>query len=97
MHQKTDGINHPETNANNNKPQTVRSQPWWCSTWQDSVLTSLSPAKHPNGGLGTKTSESLSVDGTDDKICSSKEMPLTILSRPGNPYAVFYSRSAICE
>ncbi|XWS66370.1 hypothetical protein CRYUN_Cryun05aG0193500 [Craigia yunnanensis] len=90
MHQKPDGINHPETNANNNKAQTVRSQPWWCSTRQDSILTddlgesrtSLSPAKYRNGGLGSKTSESLSVDGTDDKICSSKEMPLTILSHP---------------
>ena len=96
MHQKPDGTDHPEPNADNNKPETVRSQPWWCSTKQDSILTdvlgertSLSPEKHPKGGLGTKTSESLSVDGTDDKICSSKEMPLTILSHRGNPYAVF--------
>ncbi|XP_022742768.1 nuclear transcription factor Y subunit A-1-like [Durio zibethinus] len=90
MNPKPDGTNHPETNANNNKPPTVRSQPWWCSTRHDSFLTdvlgesstSLSPAKHPNGGLDAKTSESLSVDGIDDKICSSKEMPLTILSDP---------------
>ncbi|XWS56262.1 hypothetical protein CRYUN_Cryun09bG0070800 [Craigia yunnanensis] len=90
MHLKPDGTNHPEPNADNNKPQTVRSQPWWCSTRQDSILidvlgersTSLSPAKHPNRGLGTKTSEYLRVDGTDDKKFSSKEMPLTVLSHP---------------
>ncbi|XVE95983.1 hypothetical protein REPUB_Repub02eG0182400 [Reevesia pubescens] len=90
MHLKPVGKNHPEHNANNNKPHTVHSQPWWCSTRQDSILTdvlggsrtSLSPAKHPTGGLGTKTRESLIVDGTDDKICSSKEIPLTILSHP---------------
>ncbi|XVE75634.1 hypothetical protein DITRI_Ditri12bG0109000 [Diplodiscus trichospermus] len=88
MHLKPDGTNQREPNANKNKPQTVRFQPWWCSTQQDSILrdvlgvsrASLSPANHPNDGLGTKTSESQSTDGTDDKFCSNKEMPLTILS-----------------
>ncbi|TYJ49535.1 hypothetical protein E1A91_A01G140200v1 [Gossypium mustelinum] len=90
MHQKPDGTNHPEPNANNNKPQTVQVQPCWCSTRQDSFLTgvlgegrtSLSLAKHSNGGLGTKTSESPSTIRTDDKLCSSKEMPLTIFPHP---------------
>lgn len=90
MHQKTDGTNHPEPNANNNKPQMVQVQPCWCSTRQDSFLTgvlgegrtSLSLAKHSNGGLGTKTSESPSTIRTDDKLCSSKEMPLTIFPHP---------------
>ncbi|XVF75814.1 hypothetical protein PTKIN_Ptkin13bG0216900 [Pterospermum kingtungense] len=90
MDLKPDGTDHPDPNANNNKPQAVRSQPWWCSARQDSILTnvlgesrtSLSTSKLPNGGLGTKTSDSLRVDGTDDKICSSKEMPLNILSHP---------------
>ncbi|PPS08836.1 hypothetical protein GOBAR_AA11810 [Gossypium barbadense] len=90
MHQKPDGTNHPEPNANNNKPQMVQVQPCWCSTRQDSFLTgvlgegrtSLSLAKHSNGGLGTKTSESPSTIRTDDKLCSSKEMPLTIFPHP---------------
>ncbi|GMI84817.1 hypothetical protein HRI_002151000 [Hibiscus trionum] len=90
MHRKPDGKNQPESNANNNKPQTIRVQPWWCSTQQDSVLTdvlgesrtSLSPPKHPNGGLVTKTTESRSTVGTDDKLCSSKEKPLTMLPHP---------------
>lgn len=105
MHLKPDGTNHPEPNANNNKPLEVQSQPWWCSTRQDSILTdalgksrtSLSPSKHPDRGLGTKTSVSLRVDGTDDKMSSSRDMPLTILSHPGNLYAVIYNRSAVCE
>ncbi|XWS59149.1 hypothetical protein CRYUN_Cryun08bG0097000 [Craigia yunnanensis] len=90
MHLKPYGKNHPESNASSNKPNTVPSQPWWCGMRQDSILTdvlgegrtSLSPPKHPNVSLGTKTSEFLNVDGVDDEICSSKEMPLTILSHP---------------
>ncbi|MBA0607223.1 hypothetical protein Godav_019559 [Gossypium davidsonii] len=104
MHQKPDGTNHPEPNANNNKPQMVQVQPCWCSTRQDSFLTgvlgegrtSLSLAKHSNGGLGTKTSESPSTIRTDDKLCSSKEMPLTIFPHPGNAYAVLYTGFAAC-
>ncbi|XP_007028810.2 PREDICTED: nuclear transcription factor Y subunit A-1 [Theobroma cacao] len=90
MHQKLEGKNHPEPNANNNKPYTVRSQPWWCSTQQDAsstdVLgesrTNLAPGKHPNGGLGTQTSESQHGELTDQKICASKEMWLTVLPHP---------------
>ncbi|KAL4339580.1 hypothetical protein GQ457_08G011460 [Hibiscus cannabinus] len=90
MQYKPDGTNQPESNANNNKPKTIRVQPWWCSTQQDSILkdvlgeseTSLSTAKHPNGGLVTKTTESLSTVGTDDKLCSSKEKPWTMLPHP---------------
>ncbi|XVF56114.1 hypothetical protein PTKIN_Ptkin06aG0091200 [Pterospermum kingtungense] len=90
MRLKPDGTNPLEPNANRNKPNTVSSQPWWSGTRQGSILTdvlgesrtSLSRAKHPNGGLGTKTSESLSAEGTDDKSCSSKEIPLTIPSHP---------------
>ncbi|KAK8542160.1 hypothetical protein V6N12_014763 [Hibiscus sabdariffa] len=59
-------------------------------TRQDSILmdvlgeskSSLSPAKHSNAGLGTKTTESLSMVKTDEKLCSSKEMPLTMLPHP---------------
>ncbi|KAE8702544.1 Nuclear transcription factor Y subunit A-4 [Hibiscus syriacus] len=90
MHRKPDGTNHPESNAHNNKPQTIRVQPWWCSTRQDSILSgvlgesksSLSPSKHPNVDLGAKTPESPSTVGTDEKLCSSKGMPLTMLPHP---------------
>ncbi|GMJ11991.1 hypothetical protein HRI_004868300 [Hibiscus trionum] len=90
MHRKPDGTNHPESDAHNYKPQTNRVQPWWCSTHQDSILpdvlgesmSSISPAKQPNGGLGTKTTESSSTVKTDEKLCSSKEMPLTMLPHP---------------
>ncbi|MBA0851953.1 hypothetical protein Goshw_029474 [Gossypium schwendimanii] len=81
--------NQPEPNANNNKPYTIGSQPWWSNTRQDSMvtdvlgrnITSVSLAEHPSECLGAKISESLS-DGTH-KICSTKELPFTILSHPG--------------
>ncbi|KAK8638860.1 hypothetical protein V6N13_137269 [Hibiscus sabdariffa] len=99
MHRKPDGTNHPESDVHNYKPETNRVQPWWCSTRQDSILmdvlgeskSSLSPAKHSNAGLGTKTTESLSMVKTDEKLCSSKEMPLTMLPHPGNAYADLYN------
>ncbi|KAL4324535.1 hypothetical protein GQ457_11G008680 [Hibiscus cannabinus] len=90
MHRKSNGTNHPESDVHNYKQEINRVQPWWCSTRQDSILmgvlgeskSSLSPAKHPNGGLGTKTTESLSMVKTDEKLCSNKEMPLTMLPHP---------------
>ncbi|KAK8366705.1 hypothetical protein V6Z12_A02G137200 [Gossypium hirsutum] len=88
MQQKPYVTNQPEPNANNNKPYTIGSQPWWCNTRQDSMvtdvlgrnMTSLSLAEHPSECLGAKISESLS-DGTH-KICSTKELPFTVLSLP---------------
>ncbi|KAE8684876.1 Nuclear transcription factor Y subunit A-9 [Hibiscus syriacus] len=114
MYRKLDGSNHQESNAHNNKPQTIRVQPWWCGTRPDSILsgdlggskTSLSPSKHPNEGLGTRTPESPSTVGPDEKLCSSKEMPLTMLLHPdgkcGNeqpylPHAIHVIRPAMGE
>ncbi|OMO71522.1 CCAAT-binding transcription factor, subunit B [Corchorus olitorius] len=87
MHLKPDGTNHPEVNVNNNASYTVRSQPWWCSSRQDAILTdalgegklSLSATNDPNRSSRTKTSEPPSKDGTNDEISASKEMCLTVL------------------
>lgn len=92
-------------NANISKQNSVHSQPRWSGTHQGFILTDvlgesreiLNQAKHSKGGLGTKTSESLNAEGNGDKICSTKEIPLTIVSHPGNQYAVSYNRSVICE
>lgn len=102
MQQKPYVTNQPEPNANNNKPYTIGSQPWWCNTRQDSMvtdvlgrnMTSLSLAEHPSECLGAKISESLS-DGTH-KICSTKELPFTVLSLPGN-YMLFSSQCLLYE
>ncbi|PON91708.1 Nuclear transcription factor Y subunit A [Trema orientale] len=64
MHQKPNGTNHPESDANSarNLQSTVsNSQPWWGSkgVFVGTAMT-LSPPTHLNGDLGNQTSNSSS-------------------------------------